>query len=135
MDHIFIDRIDLQVRAAALSVGDMLKQKQEENSADIRARVVKAREIQAKRFAGHKGIYCNAQMSRSMLDTYAALDSECMDTLRKAIERFKLSARAYDRILRVSRTIADLEGNENITVDDIHEAITYRNLDRASWGE
>lgn len=129
-----LDRIDIQVLCKALTVNDMMRNTQEEGSDAIRARVIRAREIQKQRFAQHPGVYCNAQMSHALLERYAALDASCAERMRMAMERLKLSARAYDRILRVARTIADLEGNENICIHDISEAITYRNLDRASWG-
>lgn len=103
------------------------------SSATIRERVISAREIQARRFADVPGVYCNAQMNSRMLRTYAQPDEEGMMLLKNAMQRFNLSARAYDRILKVARTIADLEGCEQINSDHISEAVGYRNLDREGW--
>jgi magnesium chelatase family protein len=96
--------------------------------------VIKARKIQEKRFANHLGIYCNAQMESKLLQQYATPDEQGLHLLRNAMTRLNLSARAYDRILKVARTIADLEGSEHIQSHHLAEAIGYRNLDRESWG-
>jgi len=104
-----------------------------EPSATVRERVVKAREIQARRFAGNEGIYCNAQMTSAMIRRHCHLDDIGGRLLRAAMEMRGLSARAYDRILKVSRTIADLDGSETIMPDHLSEAINYRNLDREGW--
>ena len=105
-----------------------------ETSAAIRERVVAARKIQEERYKNEKGIYCNAQMTPKLIAKYAVLDETSLAMLKTAMTRFDLSARAYDRILKVARTIADLEGSENIQFQHIAEAIGYRNLDRGSWG-
>ncbi|MCQ2132633.1 MAG: YifB family Mg chelatase-like AAA ATPase [Bacteroidaceae bacterium] len=130
-----MDRIDLQVEVEALPVEEMTKASKGESSASIRERVIRARQIQEKRYAGIKGIHCNAQMTTALLQQYAALDEQCTERLRSAMKRLNLSARAYDRILKVARTIADLEGTEDIKPWHIGEAIGYRNLDRESWME
>jgi magnesium chelatase family protein len=106
-----------------------------EPSSAIRARVIAARNIQEKRFADHKGIYCNAQMTSKMLHEYVQIEAEGLDLLRTAMTRLDLSARAYDRILKVARTIADLAGSELVHSDHIAEAVGYRSLDRGNWGE
>ena len=101
-----------------------------ESSAEIRARVEKAREIQTNRFKNVKGVHCNAQMTSSLLREYAQPDEKGLARLRDAMERMNMSARAYDRILKVARTIADLEGSVDVKQHHIAEAINYRNLDR-----
>ena len=106
-----------------------------EPSAAIRERVIKARQIQEQRFKNQKGIYCNAQMTERMIHQYAEPDSQSIDMLRMAMERLSLSARAYSRILKVARTIADLEGSEQVQSHHIAEAIGYRSLDRGDWAE
>ena len=130
-----MDRIDLQVEVEALPVEEMTKAPRGESSASIRERVIRARQIQEQRFAGIKGIHCNAQMTTALLQKHAQLDAESTERLRSAMKRLDLSARAYDRILKVARTIADLEGSEEIKPWHIGEAIGYRNLDRESWME
>ena len=106
-----------------------------ESSAVIRERVIKARQIQEARFRNFKGIHCNAQMTEKMLHQFAEPDAASLDMLRMAMERLKLSARAYSRILKVARTIADLEGSEKVQSQHIAEAIGYRSLDRSDWAE
>ena len=130
-----MDRIDIQVEVENVPFEDISKAPKGEPSASIRERVIKARKIQEERFKGHKGIHCNAQMTTSLLQKYAVLDDESMEQLRTAMTRLNLSARAYDRILKVSRTIADLEGSEHIQRYHVAEAIGYRNLDRDNWFE
>ena len=105
-----------------------------EPSAAIRERVIAARKIQEERFKNEEGIYCNAQMTPKLSSRYAVIDDTCRTLLRTAMNRFNLSARAYDRIVKVARTIADLEASENIQSHHIAEAIGYRNLDRENWG-
>jgi len=103
-----------------------------ETSDEIRARVMGARERQLQRFQGEK-IYCNAQMSPRQIRKYCNISADCERLLESAMTRLGLSARAHDRILKVSRTIADLEGSESITSTNISEAIQYRSLDRSYW--
>lgn len=130
-----MDRIDIQVEVENVPFEDIAKAPKGEPSERIRERVVRARKIQEERFKSHKGIHCNAQMTTSLLQQYAVLDDASMEQLRTAMRRLNLSARAYDRILKVSRTIADLEGAEHIQRQHVAEAIGYRNLDRDNWFE
>ncbi len=130
-----MDRIDIQVECAALSYDDLSKAPTGEPSSTIRERVIRARQIQEERFKPFKGIYANAQMTERMIHQYAEPDESSLALLRMAMERLKLSARAYNRILKVARTIADLEGSEHVQSQHIAEAIGYRNLDRGDWAE
>ncbi len=130
-----LDRIDIQVEIVPVPFDKMADKTLAESSADIRERVIKARDIQSRRFAKEKakGIFCNAQMSGRVLRKYAVPDEQGLALLRLAMERRSLSARAYDRILKVSRTIADLEGSDRILSHHLAEAINYRNLDSDRW--
>lgn len=128
-----MDRIDIQVEIVPVPFEEMSSTRQEESSATIRARVIKARQIQQERYKDFPQIHCNAQMTSAMLARYAQPDERSLNLLRQAMTRLNLSARAYDRILKVSRTIADLEGCEHIQSAHIAEAISYRNLDRDNW--
>jgi magnesium chelatase family protein len=130
-----LDRIDIHCEIQAVPFADLSKMAPGEPSSAIRERVIKARQIQEARFKGFKGIHCNAQMTERMLHQFAEPDAASMDMLRKAMERLKLSARAYSRILKVARTIADLAGSEKVESMHIAEAIGYRNLDRGDWAE
>ena len=130
-----LDRIDIQCEVQTVPFAKLSKMKTGESSATIRERVIAARKIQEERFKAYKGIHCNAQMTEKMLHDFAEPDAQSLDMLRMAMERLKLSARAYNRILKVARTIADLEGSENIQAPHIAEAIGYRNLDRGDWAE
>lgn len=130
-----MDRIDIQIEVESVPFEDLADRPKGESSATIRERVIKARQIQEARFKGIKHVYCNAQMSPSMMNDFAQLDEECTRILRSAMKNFNLSARAYDRIVKVSRTIADLEGSKVIRPYHIGEAIGYRNLDRENWIE
>lgn len=130
-----LDRIDIQVEIAALPFSDISKAQPGEPSSAIRSRVISARHIQEERFKEYKGVHCNAQMSERMIHKYAEPDEKSLTLLRAAMERLKLSARAYNRILKVSRTIADLEGAEHVQSHHIAEAIGYRSLDRSDWAE
>lgn len=129
-----LDRIDLHIEVAPLSHEELASQKVGESSAEIRKRVIAARKIQEERFRGCKGIYCNAQMNTKLFRQCCVIDQECQNLMRNAMDKLGLSARAYDRILKVARTIADLEGAENINAAHLSEAIHYRSLDRDSWG-
>lgn len=128
-----LDRIDIQIEIVPVPFDKMADRQPAEPSTAIRERVLKARQIQEKRFELHPTIYCNAQMTSKLLALYAQPDAQGLVLLRNAMERFSLSARAYDRILKVSRTIADLEGSEEILFSHLAEAISYRNLDRENW--
>ena len=130
-----LDRIDIQCEIAPVPFKDLSKAAPGETSGQIRERVIKARAIQTERFNEVKGVHCNAQMSERLIRQYAQPDSEGLNILRIAMERLKLSARAYNRILKVARTIADLEGSDQILSSHIAEAIGYRNLDRGDWAE
>ena len=130
-----LDRIDLHVEVPVVPFAQLSQMKPGESSATIRERVIKARQIQEQRFANDKGVYCNAQMTERMLHLYAEPDNQSLDMLRTAMERLSLSARAYSRILKVARTIADLEGSERVQSHHIAEAIGYRSLDRGDWAE
>lgn len=128
-----LDRIDLHIEVHKVSYEELSGRAKGESSAEIRKRVVAAREIQSKRFLGMKGVYCNAQMSTRMVRKVCKLDDTGSGILKKAITSLGLSARAYDRILKVSRTIADLDKSEEIKSNHIAEAIQYRSLDREGW--
>ena len=130
-----LDRIDIQCEIQAVPFAQLSQMQPGEPSSAIRERVIKARKIQEARFKDSKGIHCNAQMTERMLHQFAEPDAASMDMLRMAMERLKLSARAYSRILKVARTIADLAGSENVQSMHIAEAIGYRNLDRGDWAE
>ena len=128
-----LDRIDMHIEVTPVSITDLSEERKEETSAEIRKRVVAARAIQSERFKG-VGIHSNAMMNSAMLRTFCPLAPEVRTLLERAMERLNLSARAYDRIIKVARTIADLDGEENISTKHIAEAINYRTLDRDSWG-
>ena len=130
-----LDRIDLHCELAAVPFSDLSKMAPGEPSSVIRERVIKARQIQEARFKDVKGVHCNAQMTERMIHQYSEPDAASMDMLRMAMERLKLSARAYSRILKVARTIADLDNAEKVQSQHIAEAIGYRNLDRGDWAE
>lgn len=130
-----LDRIDIQIEISPVPFKDISKTAQGESSKDIRKRVIKARKRQEERYKDYKGIHCNAQMSERMIHQFAEPDSQGMELLRMAMERFNLSARAYNRILKVARTIADLENYDKIQPQHLGEAISYRNLDRGDWAE
>ena len=133
--YIIFDRIDIHCEIQAVPFAQLSQMQPGEPSAVIRERVLKARQIQERRFQGQKGIHCNAQMTERMIHQYAEPDESSLDLLRMAMERLKLSARAYNRILKVARTIADLEGSEKVQSQHIAEAVGYRNLDRGDWAE
>lgn len=130
-----LDRIDIQIEIVPVPFEKLAESQPGEPSQAIRNRVVAARKIQENRFAGLKGIHCNAQMTPKLLTEYATPDEKGLTLLRNAMERLNLSARAYDRILKVSRTIADLDDSPTVQSHHIAEAIGYRNLDRENWAE
>ena len=131
--YIIFDRIDIHCEIQAVLFKQLSEMQPGEPSAAIRERVIAARKIQEERFKPFKGIHCNAMMTERMLHEFAEPDAESLDMLRMAMERLKLSARAYSRILKVARTIADLAGSEKVQAMHIAEAIGYRNLDRGDW--
>ena len=129
-----MDRIDIQVEIVPVPFDKISDSRPGESSSSIRERVIKARKIQQIRFTDHPGVHCNAQMESKLIHLYAQPDAQGLNLLRNAMSRLNLSARAYDRILKVARTIADLEESEHIQTNHLAEAISYRNLDRESWG-
>jgi magnesium chelatase family protein len=129
-----MDRIDLHVEVTPVPFKDLSESPPGEKSKDVRKRVIKARKIQEQRFAEHQRIYNNSQMAAKDIDSFCSLDDAGKNLLKTAMEKLSLSARAYDRIIKVSRTIADLEGSEHIQKEHLAEAIQYRSLDRESWG-
>lgn len=128
-----LDRIDLQIDILPLSFDEMSRTTTSEPSSKIRERVIAARKIQEERYKSHPLIHCNAQMTPSLLREFCVLDDKAQKVLKNAMSKLDLSARAYDRILKVARTIADYEDSEKITSVHIAEAISYRNLDRSNW--
>lgn len=128
-----LDRIDLHVEVTPVAFSELSAMKPSENSLVIRERVIKAREKQAHRYKSNPGIYCNAQMSSKILKEICVIDTASQQLLKSAMEKLNLTARAYDRILKVSRTIADIADSENIKAEHIAEAIHYRSLDREGW--
>lgn len=128
-----MDRIDIHIEVVPVSISEMTSDVCGESSAQIRERVIRAREIQRHRFEG-LDIHCNAMMNSAMLRRFAPLDKASSQLLEMAMTRLNLSARAYDRIIKVARTIADLEAKESIESSHIAEAIGYRSLDRENWG-
>ena len=130
-----MDRFDLQCEILPVGFEDISSSQLGERSSEIRERVIAARHVQAIRFADENGVYCNSQMDSRLLRKYAMAEPAAIRILGEAMNRLNLSARAYDRILKVARTIADMEGSRTITPQHIAEAIGYRSLDRASWGK
>jgi len=128
-----LDRIDLHVEVTPVAFNELSSVRPQEKSCDIRNRVIKARDMQAKRYQDHPGIYCNAQMTSKLLKEICVINTVGQNLLKTAMEKLNLSARAYDRILKVSRTIADLSQAEEIKPEFLAEAIQYRNLDREGW--
>jgi magnesium chelatase family protein len=128
-----LDRIDLHVEVTPVSFDEMTANRKSESSAQIRERVLRAREIQTQRFGNQKSIYSNAMMPAQMVKDICVISASGKALLKTAMEKLGLSARAYDRILRVARTIADLSGTEQIQLEHLAEAIQYRSLDRESW--
>ena len=129
-----LDRIDLQVEILPVPFEKLADAAPGEPSAAIRERVVKARAIQAARFADEPAIHCNAQMNSRLLQRWCLLSKESAAILQHAMVKFDMSARAYDRILKVARTIADLDNSDEIMPHHMSEAVNYRNLDRSNWG-
>lgn len=130
-----LDRIDLHVEVVPVPFRELNNRQQAESSADIRARVMAARQIQLTRFTRDPGIHCNAMMSSRLIRRYCRIDDTGQQLMKTAMERLDLSARAYDRILKVARTIADLDGSADVKTEHLSEAINYRSMDRAGWGK
>jgi magnesium chelatase family protein len=129
-----LDRIDLHVEVTPVAFDELSTLQSAEKSETIRSRVIKARDIQANRFSIRDAVYANAQMSSKMLKEICFIDENSKKMLKSAMEKLNLSARAYDRIIKVSRTIADLDNSNNIKTEHLAEAIHYRSLDREHWG-
>jgi magnesium chelatase family protein len=129
-----LDRIDIHLEVVPVPFKKLAELEGSEKSETVRTRVLQARKIQEERFAEDKGVYANAQMSSKLIRQHVVLNEESIELIKNAMDRLGLSARAYDRILKVSRTIADLEGVENVQADHLSEAIHYRSLDRDNWG-
>ncbi len=129
-----LDRIDIHVEVVPVPFRELSSMRQSEKSFDIRERVIKARQIQDERYKENKGIHCNAQISSKMLRQICQITEDGHNLLKTAMEKLSLSARAYDRILKVSRTIADLDNSPDIKTEHLAEAIHYRSLDRETWG-
>jgi magnesium chelatase family protein len=128
-----LDRIDIHVHVNPVNYEELSSKANGESSTSVRERVIRARKIQNERYKDLKGIYANAHMSSKEIKKYCKIDNDCENLMKMAINKLGLSARAYDRILKVSRTIADLSGEENIQPAHISEAIQYRSLDRTNW--
>ncbi|MDD4992942.1 MAG: YifB family Mg chelatase-like AAA ATPase [Paludibacter sp.] len=128
-----LDRIDIHIEIVPVPFEKLSEMKESESSSNVRERVMKARQIQEQRFKDIDGVYCNAQMSSKQMRTFAQIDKPSSELLKNAMQRLNLSARAYDRIIKVARTIADLDDAEHIQSNHIAEAINYRNLDREGW--
>jgi magnesium chelatase family protein len=128
-----LDRIDIHIEVPRLRQDQLMTEQSGESSAAVRERVRRAREIQLRRFAGLP-IYCNAHMQSKHLKVFCPIDEAVKNLLKGAIHQLNLSARAYDRILKLSRTIADLDGSERILPQHVAEAVQYRSLDRKLWG-
>ena len=128
-----LDRIDLHVEVPAVAFREITSERNGEASADIRQRVIAARQRQHERFKHKPRISCNARMGSREIKAFCALDESTLELLKFAMADMKLSARGYDRVLKVARTIADLAGSETLTSDYVSEAIQYRSLDRQLW--
>jgi magnesium chelatase family protein len=128
-----LDRIDIHIEVTPVPFEKLTETRKAESSIEIRKRVTKARAFQSERFENYESIHYNAQMSSKLIREFCILDEVSLQLLKTAMERLNLSARAYDRILKVARTIADLEASESISSHHIAEAIQYRSLDREGW--
>jgi magnesium chelatase family protein len=128
-----LDRIDLHIEVPAVEYRDVASERAEETSAAIRERVVRARQRQQERFHSDPKVNCNARMATRQLKQYCTLTQDSQELIRVAMSELNLSARAYDRILKVSRTIADLDGKTEISPEHVSEAIQYRTFDRTLW--
>ena len=130
-----LDRIDIHIEVTPVSFEELASRKRNnEQSVHVRERVMKARQIQSNRYSENLGIYCNAQMPGNKIKDICAISESGTQLLKTAMQKLNLSARAYDRILKVSRTIADLDASSEIKTEHLAEAIQYRSLDRENWG-
>ena len=130
-----MDRIDIHVEVVPVPFSELSEMQSGEKSEEVRKRVMQARQIQEERYQEEASVHCNAQMPTRMLKTYANPGKQGQILLKSAMEKLSLSARAYDRILKVARTIADLDGKDEIMTEHLAEAINYRSLDRENWGK
>ncbi|WP_458296198.1 magnesium chelatase subunit ChlI family protein [Sphingobacterium zhuxiongii] len=128
-----MDRIDIHIEVTPVEYNELLESRKSENSESIRSRVILARKVQESRFKNHQNVHSNAQMSAKQIRDICLIDATGKNLLKTAMERLNLSARAYDRILKVARTIADLEQSIDITNEHLAEAIHFRSLDRQTW--
>ena len=128
-----MDRIDIHIEVPAMELKDLTDTSLEEDSAAIRERVTRARFFQLKRFGSQSSVICNARMTSRQLRRYCVLDHQSIEMLKEAVISLNLSARAFDRILKVARTIADLAGSPRIQPEHLAEAVQYRTLDRSLW--
>jgi magnesium chelatase family protein len=128
-----LDRIDIHIEVTPVPFKELSDDTSQESSLDIRSRVIRARILQEKRYGQNEGIYCNAQMSTKQLRAFCTIDETGQQLLKSAMDRLGLSARAYDRILKVARTISDLVESERILTEHLAEAIQFRSLDREGW--
>jgi magnesium chelatase family protein len=128
-----LDRIDLHIEVPAVEYRDVASERAEETSATIRERIIRARQRQQDRFRDDAKVNCNARMATRQLKQYCKLSQDSQELIRVAMNELHLSARAYDRILKVSRTIADLDGKSSIAPEHVSEAIQYRTFDRTLW--
>jgi len=127
-----LDRIDIQLEVSALGSKQLISDQAAEDSESIRSRIEKCRRIQIERFKD-TGIFCNAHMNSKQIKQFCTLDDECKKFIQQALEQMHLSARGYDRVIKVARTIADLEESEKISLSHISEALQYRSFDRELW--
>ena len=130
-----MDRIDMHIEVTPVPFEDLSSMSKGESSKVVRQRVITAREIQKERFKDHSGIYANAMMPNQILRTYCRINKQGEALLKLAMQKLDLSARAFDRILKVARSIADLAAAKDISPTHIAEAIQYRSLDREGWGK
>ena len=130
-----LDRIDIQIEMPPLTYGELTNDEKSEKSEDIRKRVNEARRFALSRYKDEEKIYCNAELSSSQIQKYCKMNEKASLLLQKAYDRLGLSARGYDRILRVARTIADLDKSEIIEEKHVAEAVRFRSLDRKYWGQ
>ncbi|MFT5156610.1 MAG: magnesium chelatase family protein [Bacteroidia bacterium] len=129
-----LDRVDIQIEVTPVNFDELAGRGGSERSDAVRERVIRARIIQEARFEEVEGVYNNSQMSSNHIRAFCTIDKAGTTLLKTAMNKLNLSARAYDRILKVSRTIADLSGSQNIEIEHLAEAIQYRSLDRENWG-
>lgn len=129
-----VDRIDIQIEVPAVDMRELKSTAEGESSEEMRAQVLRAREVQVKRFKASRGAHVNGLMSPRQIKTYCVLTGEAETVMEQAMDELQLSARAYHKVLKLARTIADLAGHDDIDAEDVAEAVQYRNLDRGVMG-